>query len=213
LILHRRPGSPGFAALGRDLHDDIRRASIIRSEIGTNRKLMMDANQVWDVNQAIAWMRELEQFDPWWIEEPTSPDDVLGHAAIARSLEPIRVATGEHCQNRVMFKQLLQAKAIGVCQVDAALGKAFLTINNQGDSFSVLQLVDGDRAASGGPEHALVGGRGALPRRWYAAVWDDQYTAPRLELPFGGPDLYRSDDDAGTWTDVLASTTEVQARS
>jgi L-fuconate dehydratase len=65
-------------------------------------------------------MRELEQFDPWWIEEPTSPDDVLGHATIARALEPIRVATGEHCQNRVLFKQLLQANAIGVCQVDAA---------------------------------------------------------------------------------------------
>jgi L-fuconate dehydratase len=106
--------------VGRDLQDDIRRASIIRSEIGPDRKLMMDANQVWDVGQAIAWMRELEQFDPWWIEEPTSPDDVLGHAAIARALEPIRVATGEHCQNRVMFKQLLQANAIGVCQVDAA---------------------------------------------------------------------------------------------
>jgi hypothetical protein len=106
--------------VGRDLQDDIRRASIIRSEIGPDRKLMMDANQVWDVGQAIAWMRELEQFDPWWIEEPTSPDDVLSRAAIARALEPIRVATGEHCQNRVMFKQLLQANAIGVCQVDAA---------------------------------------------------------------------------------------------
>src|SRR5207302_6431259 len=105
--------------VGRDLHDDVRRVSIIREEIGPDRKLMVDANQVWDVDQAISWMRELAQFDPWWIEEPTSPDDVLGHAAIARALAPIRVATGEHCQNRVIFKQLLQANAIGFCQVDA----------------------------------------------------------------------------------------------
>jgi len=106
--------------VGRDLQDDIRRVRIIREEIGPERRLMVDANQVWDVDQAIAWMRELAQFEPWWIEEPTSPDDVLGHAAIARALAPIRVATGEHCQNRVMFKQLLQANAIGFCQVDAA---------------------------------------------------------------------------------------------
>jgi L-fuconate dehydratase len=106
--------------VGRDLQDDIRRVRIIREEIGPQRRLMVDANQVWDVDQAIAWMRELAQFEPWWIEEPTSPDDVLGHAAIARALAPIRVATGEHCQNRVMFKQLLQANAIGFCQVDAA---------------------------------------------------------------------------------------------
>jgi L-fuconate dehydratase len=106
--------------VGRDLQDDKRRVRIIREEIGRDRKLMVDANQVWDVDQAIAWMRELAQFDPWWIEEPTSPDDVLGHAAVARALTPIRVATGEHCQNRVMFKQLLQAQAIGFCQIDAA---------------------------------------------------------------------------------------------
>ncbi|MGI9148428.1 MAG: L-fuconate dehydratase [Chloroflexota bacterium] len=106
--------------VGRDLQDDIRRMRIIREEIGPDRKLMVDANQVWDVEQAIAWMRELARFEPWWIEEPTSPDDVLGHAAIARALAPIKVATGEHCQNRVMFKQLLQAGAIGFCQIDAA---------------------------------------------------------------------------------------------
>jgi L-fuconate dehydratase len=106
--------------VGRDLQDDVRRVSIIRDEIGPDRKLMVDANQVWDVDQAITWMRELARFDPWWIEEPTSPDDVLGHAAIARALAPIKVATGEHCQNRVVFKQLLQANAIGFCQIDAA---------------------------------------------------------------------------------------------
>jgi L-fuconate dehydratase len=106
--------------VGRNLADDVRRATIIRDEIGAQRKLMMDANQVWDVPEAIAWMRELARFDPWWIEEPTSPDDVLGHAAIARALAPIGVATGEHCANRVVFKQLLQANAISFCQVDAA---------------------------------------------------------------------------------------------
>ena len=105
--------------VGRDLPDDIRRATIIREEIGWDRKLMMDANQVWDVPQAIAWMKELARFSPWWIEEPTSPDDILGHAAIARAVAPIGVATGEHCMNRVMFKQLLQADAIRFCQIDA----------------------------------------------------------------------------------------------
>jgi L-fuconate dehydratase len=106
--------------VGGNLADDVRRLGIEREEIRPDRKLMLDANQVWDVDQAIAWMRELARFDPWWIEEPTSPDDILGHARIAEALKPIRVATGEHCQNRVMFKQLLQANAIGFCQLDAA---------------------------------------------------------------------------------------------
>lgn len=104
--------------VGADLEDDIRRCSIIRSEIG-DRKLMMDANQRWNVGEAIENMRSLAQFDPWWIEEPTSPDDVLGHAAIARAIAPIGVATGEHCQNRVLFKQLFQAGAISFCQIDS----------------------------------------------------------------------------------------------
>ncbi len=105
--------------VGRDLADDVRRCRIIREEIGWDRRLMMDANQVWDVLQAIAWMKQLAEFKPWFIEEPTSPDDVLGHAAIARAIAPIQVATGEHCQNRIMFKQFLQAGAIGVCQIDS----------------------------------------------------------------------------------------------
>jgi L-fuconate dehydratase len=105
--------------VGADLEDDIRRAAIIREEIGPDRKLMMDANQRWDVGEAIAHMAPLARFDPWWIEEPTSPDDVLGHAAIAQAVAPIGVATGEHCQNRVIFKQLLQAKAISFCQIDS----------------------------------------------------------------------------------------------
>ncbi len=105
--------------VGRDHADDMRRSAIIREEIGPDRKLMMDANEVWDVGEAIENMRDLARFDPWWIEEPTSPDDVLGHAAIARAISPIGVATGEQCQNRVIFKQLLQADAIRFCQIDS----------------------------------------------------------------------------------------------
>ena len=105
--------------VGANLADDIRRATIIREEIGPDRHLMMDANQVWEVDEAISNMGELARFNPWWIEEPTSPDDILGHAAIARAVAPIGVATGEHCHNRVMFKQLLQANAISFCQIDS----------------------------------------------------------------------------------------------
>jgi L-fuconate dehydratase len=105
--------------VGANVEDDRRRARIIRDEIGPDRMLAVDANQRWDVPVAIAWMRELAEFDPYWIEEPTSPDDILGHAAIARAVAPIHVATGEHVPNRVMFKQLLQAGALSNCQVDA----------------------------------------------------------------------------------------------
>ncbi len=104
--------------VGADIEDDIRRSTIIREEIGPERRLMMDANQRWDVGEAIAHMQLLAHFKPWWIEEPTSPDDVLGHAAIAKAVAPIGVATGEHCQNRVIFKQLFQANAISFCQID-----------------------------------------------------------------------------------------------
>ena len=105
--------------VGMHLEDDLRRAEIMRAEIGPDRKMMLDANQAWNVDEAIATMQQLAAYHPWWIEEPTSPDDVLGHAAIAQAVAPIRVATGEHVQNRVMFKQLMQAKAIGFCQIDA----------------------------------------------------------------------------------------------
>ena len=99
--------------VGQRIDDDVRRARIVREEIGPQRHLMMDANQVWEVGDAIANVRRLAEFEPYWIEEPTSPDDVLGHATIARAIAPIKVATGEHCQNRVIFKQLFQAEAIG----------------------------------------------------------------------------------------------------
>ena len=105
--------------VGRDLEDDIRRCRIIREEIGWERRMMVDANQVWDVPQAIEWMKHLAPFRPWFIEEPTSPDDILGHAEIAKAVAPILVATGEHCANRVMFKQFMQARAMGICQIDS----------------------------------------------------------------------------------------------
>ena len=105
--------------VGMNVHDNIRRASLMREEIGYERHLMMDANQCWDVGEAIQQMKELARFQPWWIEEPTSPDDVLGHATIARAVAPIGVATGEVCQNRVLFKQFLQADAIRFLQVDS----------------------------------------------------------------------------------------------
>jgi L-fuconate dehydratase len=104
--------------VGGEPADDLRRAALVRDEIGSSSKLMMDANQRWGVNEAIDRTRELAAFHPWWMEEPTSPDDILGHARIRRE-SGVRIATGEHCQNRVMFKQLLQANAIDVCQIDS----------------------------------------------------------------------------------------------
>jgi len=105
--------------VGQDLEGNLQRAALMREELGPGRTLMMDANQCWDVGESIRQMKALARFDPWWIEEPTSPDDVLGHAAIARAIAPIGVATGETCANRVIFKQLLQAEAIRFCQVDS----------------------------------------------------------------------------------------------
>jgi len=101
--------------------DDRRRVGLVRDEIGRDRTLMLDANQQWDVRTAIERTRELARFRPWWMEEPTHPDDVLGHAAIAEAIRPwgVGVATGEHCPNRVMFKQLMQARAIDFCQIDS----------------------------------------------------------------------------------------------
>jgi L-fuconate dehydratase len=105
--------------VGGNIDDDVHRATMIREEIGSERFLMMDANQVWEVDQAISAIHRLAEFEPWWMEEPTSPDDILGHARIAREVAPVRIATGEHCQNRTMFKQLMQAGALHFCQLDA----------------------------------------------------------------------------------------------
>ena len=105
--------------VGGDPTEDLRRGHIVREEIGWTNKLMVDANQKWGVAEAIARTRALAPINPWWMEEPTSPDDILGHARIRREAAPIRIATGEHVQNRVIFKQLLQANAIDVCQIDS----------------------------------------------------------------------------------------------
>jgi len=105
--------------VGGNLDDDVRRMGIARRTVGSKIRIAVDANQIWGVPDAIGWMRQLSRFDPYWIEEPTSPDDVLGHAAVRRALAPIKVATGEHVHNAVMFKQLLQAGAVDVVQIDA----------------------------------------------------------------------------------------------
>ncbi|XP_068626646.1 mitochondrial enolase superfamily member 1-like [Battus philenor] len=108
--------------VGRNLDDDYRRCSAVRKYIGDDNFLMVDANQAWSVNEAIEWMKKLAPLKILWIEEPTSPDDVLGHAAISEALKPygIGVATGEMCANRVMFKQFLQSGGMQFCQIDSA---------------------------------------------------------------------------------------------
>jgi L-fuconate dehydratase len=121
--LCREAAAAGFRhvklKVGQDLDDDIRRLRIARETLGPDVRLMIDANQVWEVDEAIAWVNELAPFEPWFIEEPTSPDDVLGHAKIRRGVAPVQVATGEHCQSRILFKQFLEAEALDVVQIDA----------------------------------------------------------------------------------------------
>lgn len=121
--LCREAVADGFTQIklkvGADLEDDLRRLAIARREVGRDVKIAVDANQRWDVAEAISWITALAPYDLAWVEEPTSPDDVLGHAAIARAIAPVPVATGEHMSNRVMFKQFLQARALQVLQIDA----------------------------------------------------------------------------------------------
>jgi L-fuconate dehydratase len=156
--------------VGADIEDDIRRCSIIREEIG-ERKLMMDANQRWDVGEAIANMERLARFNPWWIEEPTSPDDVLGHAAIARAIAPIGVATGEHCQNRVMFKQLLQAGAIQFCQIDSC------RLGGVNEILAVLLMAK----KFGVPVCPHAGGVGLCEYVQHLSIFDYVYVSASLE--------------------------------
>jgi L-fuconate dehydratase len=153
---------------------DAARARLLRTEIGAERTLMMDANQCWDVPEAIARMRDLAAFDPYWIEEPTSPDDVLGHAAIARAVAPILVATGEMAQNRVIFKQLLQSGAIGVCQVDAC------RLGGVNEVLAVLLLA----AKFGVPVCPHAGGVGLCEYVQHVAAFDQIAVAPSLEGRF-----------------------------
>jgi L-fuconate dehydratase len=121
--LARRAVRDGFRQIklkvGADIEDDVRRFKAARGAVGPDVRIAIDANQRWGVAEAITWVTALKPYEPWWIEEPTSPDDVLGHAAIRRGVAPVRVATGEHLANRVMAKQLLQADAVDVLQIDA----------------------------------------------------------------------------------------------
>jgi L-fuconate dehydratase len=148
--------------VGGDLDDDHRRAALLREELGPDLRLMMDANGAWGVGDAIRWMEEMAPYDPWWIEEPTSPDDVLGHAAIARALAPIRVASGEHCMNRVLFKQFMQAGALGVCQIDAC------RLGGVNEVIAVLLMA----ARSGIPVCPHAGGVGLCEYVQHLAIFD-----------------------------------------
>ncbi len=105
--------------VGRDLEDDKRRLRIAREVIGDDRYMMIDANQVWEVGQAIDWVKELQPYKPFFIEEPTSPDDIAGHKAIREAIRPVKVATGEMCQNRIVFKQMIASGAIDIVQIDS----------------------------------------------------------------------------------------------
>ena len=148
--------------VGADVGSDIRRLRIARHAAGERARIALDANQRWGVGQAIDWMAELAEFDPYWIEEPTSPDDVLGHLAIRRAVHPVRVATGEHVQNRVIFKQLLQAEAIDVVQIDAC------RVGGVNENLAILLLA----AKFGVPVCPHAGGVGLCEMVQHLAMFD-----------------------------------------
>ncbi|WP_432487534.1 L-fuconate dehydratase [Kineococcus sp. SYSU DK018] len=122
--LSRQAVAEGFTQIklkvGASVADDVRRLRLAREAVGPDVRIAVDANQRWDVAEAVEWIGALAPHDPWWVEEPTSPDDVLGHAAIRRAVAPVKIATGEHVQNRIVFKQMLQAGSLDVLQIDAA---------------------------------------------------------------------------------------------
>jgi L-fuconate dehydratase len=148
--------------VGANLADDVRRLAIARRAVGPDVRIAVDANQIWGVPDAIGWMRELAPFDPYWIEEPTSPDDVLGHAAIRTALAPVKVATGEHAHNAVMFKQLLQAGAVDVVQIDAC------RVGGVNENLAILLLA----AKFGVPVCPHAGGVGLCELVQHLAMFD-----------------------------------------
>jgi L-fuconate dehydratase len=157
--------------VGADPADDARRVGLVREEIGPDRKLMIDANQRWDVGEAIRNVRALARFDVMWIEEPTSPDDVLGHAAIAQAVAPIGVATGEHCANRVLFKQLLQAGSISFCQIDSC------RLGGVNENLAVILMA----AKFGVPVCPHAGGVGLCELVQHLSMWDYLAVSGRMD--------------------------------
>jgi L-fuconate dehydratase len=157
--------------VGADPADDERRVRLVREEIGPDRKLMIDANQRWDVGEAICNVKALAQFDLMWIEEPTSPDDVLGHAAIAKAVAPVGVATGEHCANRVLFKQLLQAGAIAFCQIDSC------RLGGVNENLAVILMA----AKFGIPVCPHAGGVGLCELVQHLSMWDYLAVSGRMD--------------------------------
>lgn len=148
--------------VGADLEDDVRRCRAARAAVGPGVRLAVDANQRWDVDEAITWTKALAAFDPYWIEEPTSPDDILGHAAVRAAVAPVKVATGEHAHNRVVFKQLLQAGAIDVLQLDAA------RVGGVNENLAILLLA----ARFGVPVCPHAGGVGLCELVQHLAMFD-----------------------------------------
>jgi L-fuconate dehydratase len=173
--LCREAMAQGFAhfkmKVSGDREGNLRRAALMRGEIGSERRLSMDANQCWDVGEAIEQVKALAAFDPWWIEEPTSPDDVLGHATIARAIAPVKVATGEMAQNRVVFKQLLQAGALGYCQVDSC------RVGGVNEVLAILLLA----AKFGVPVCPHAGGVGLCEYVQHLAIYDYIAVNPSIE--------------------------------
>lgn len=157
--------------VGADIDSEVRRAGIIRSEIGPGGKFMVDANQVWSVEEAIETMQHLAPFDPLWIEEPTSPDDILGHARIAKAIAPIGVATGECLHNRVMFKQFMQADAMSFCQIDSC------RLGGVNEVIAVLLLA----AKFGIPVCPHAGGVGLCEHVQHIAAFNYVAVSPRLD--------------------------------
>ena len=157
--------------VGGEPADDLRRGLIVREEIGPANKLMVDANQKWGVLEAIERTRALAPLNPWWMEEPTSPDDILGHARIRREAAPTRIATGEHCHNRVMFKQLLQAGAIDVCQIDAC------RVAGVNENLAILLMA----AKFGVPVCPHAGGVGLCEYVQHVAIFDYLRVSTSLE--------------------------------
>ncbi|MFJ8083194.1 L-fuconate dehydratase [Streptomyces sp. NPDC096205] len=148
--------------VGADLGDDVRRCRAARGAIGPDIRMALDANQRWGVAEAVEWTKALSEFDPYWIEEPTSPDDVLGHAAVRRAVAPVKVATGEHVHNRVVFKQLLQAEAIDVLQLDAT------RVGGVNENLAILLLA----ARFGVPVCPHAGGVGLCELVQHLAMFD-----------------------------------------